>query len=205
MPFALEEPDIMPLLSNVIQKVISFDVPSVTPLRTNELYLMTKCIEFIGRSPVDGINSSSLSRNIGITRYKAREYVDLLEKAFILNIVYPKGANVLIEPKVLMSLPYRLLYSPIGNAIGRLREDFFIEAMRMTGTPVHYLKSTRGAKTPDYLIQRKDKGEIIVEIGGKGKGREQFKGMGKKTKGLILSHSNEIQGIRRPLFLAGFL
>lgn len=204
MPFALEEPDVIPLLHNVVGKVISSDVPSVTPLRTNELHLMTKCLEFIGRSSVDGINYSSLSRNIGITRYKAHEYVDLLEKAFILQVVYPRGANVLIEPKVLMGLPYRLLYSPFETAIGGLREDFFIETMRMTGTTVHYLKSTRGAKTPDFLVQT-DGGEIIVEIGGRSKGREQFKGMENKKKELILTHSNDTDGMRRPLFLAGFL
>jgi len=44
----------------------------------------------------------------------------------------------------------------------------------------------------------------VIEIGGKGKGREQFKGIETRQK-LILNHSNEVEGIKRPLFLLGFL
>jgi len=126
----------------------------------------------------------------------------LLERAFILQRVFPKGTNVLKEPKVVMSLPYRLLYRPFEEAVGGLREDFFVEAMRSGGYDLSYLKSTRGQKTPDYLI--KDQEEMVFEIGGKGKGRSQFKGIETKQK-IILSHSVESRGIKRPLFLIGFL
>lgn len=69
----------------------------------------------------------------------------------------------------------------------------------------YYLKTKRGAKTPDYLIKQKD-GNIIVEIGGKGKGKEQFKGINiDKYKKLTLSHSQIIKDGTRPLFLAGFI
>jgi hypothetical protein len=75
--------------------------------------------------------------------------------------------------------------------------------MRMTGHSVQYLKSVRGAKTPDYILKN-DKTDLIIEIGGKSKGREQFKGI-HGAKGIILSHSLETEDIRRPLFLAGML
>ena len=203
MPFSLDEPEPMPLLRNIVQKVVSYDIPLVAALKTDELPAITRCIEFIGKSDVDGINYSSLSRNTGITKYKAEAYVNLLEKAFILNVVFPRGANVLREPKVLMCLPYRLLFSPWEKALGGIREDFFIEAMRMAGHSVQYLKSVRGAKTPDYIIKNDSK-DLIIEIGGKSKGREQFKGI-RDAKGIILSHSLETNDIRRPLFLAGML
>jgi hypothetical protein len=45
---------------------------------------------------------------------------------------------------------------------------------------------------------------LIIEIGGRTRGREQFKGI-TGTPGLILSHSLDTDGIRRPLFLAGYL
>ena len=75
--------------------------------------------------------------------------------------------------------------------------------MRIKGMDFHYLKTRRGAKTPDFLVKQ-DAGDIIVEIGGKGKGREQFKGIlaGKK---LILSHPSAFEGVKRPLFLLGFI
>jgi len=45
---------------------------------------------------------------------------------------------------------------------------------------------------------------MVIEVGGKSKGREQFKGV-EVHKKIILSHSNQIEGIKRPLFLLGFV
>ena len=99
--------------------------------------------------------------------------------------------------------PLLNLYQNDHQALGGIREDFFAEMMCMKGIDFHYLKTKRGAKTPDFLVKQ-DAGNIIVEIGGKGKGREQFKGiqMGKK---LILTHPSNFEGVKRPLFLLGFL
>ena len=44
----------------------------------------------------------------------------------------------------------------------------------------------------------------IVEIGGKGKGIQQFKGID-MDKSIILNDGERLDGIRRPLFLVGFL
>jgi len=203
MPFSLEEPEPLPIMKNILEKIIHKDIPSVARLRVDELPALKKIIQFVGRSPGEGINFSSLSRNIGITKYKAEQYVNLLAKTFVLNPVYPTGTNVLREPKVLMYLPFRLLYREYDKAIGYLREDFFAEMMRMKGLEFDYLKSKRGRKTPDFLV-RSQEGDIVVEVGGRGKGREQFKGI-KVEKKLILSHPTQLKGIRRPLFLLGFI
>ncbi|HIJ88166.1 MAG TPA: hypothetical protein HPP97_10890 [Desulfuromonadales bacterium] len=45
--------------------------------------------------------------------------------------------------------------------------------------------------------------KYLIETGGSGKGKEQFKGFDGK-KNLILSHGNETTGIKRPFFLLGF-
>ena len=68
---------------------------------------------------------------------------------------------------------------------------------------MQYLKTKRGAKTPDYLV-RVGGEDLVVEIGGKGKGRSQFKGVLVERK-LILSHDGNQTGIRRPLHLLGFV
>lgn len=201
-PFALEEPDIMPLLANVLDKIITGDIPMIGRLLTDEIPILHRMVRFIGSSKPDGINYSSLSNNLKITKYKAEQYVRLLEQAFVLKCVMPVGTNVMKEPKILMRLPYRLLFQPYENAIGAIREEFFAEMMICKGTTFNYLKSTRGAKTPDYLVQS-DGESYVIEIGGPGKGREQFKGFDGK-KNLILAHGNETTGIKRPLFLIGF-
>ena len=203
MPFAMEEPDVLPVMANIIQTIIRRDIPEIARLRTDEVALLEKVLSFVGRSAVDGINYSSISRNLGITKYKAEQYLRILEQAFLVNPVFPAGTNVLRESKVLLYPPIRLLYRDYAEALGGLREDFFTLSLRIHGSDFDYLKSTRGAKIPDFLV-REGEGEIVVEIGGKRKGYEQFKGISVEKR-LILTHSDRIDDIRRPLILAGFL
>ncbi len=172
----------------------------VSNLRFDDIEKIESTLEFIGKSEVDGINFSSISRNLGVTKYKAVLYVKLLAQAFILNPVYSKGTNVLKEPKVLMFLPFRLLYRDWSECIGAIREDFFAEMMTMKGYRFYYLKTRRGAKTPDFLVELTDE-TVVVEIGGKG--REQFKGINVEKK-LILSHSPDMKSNKKPLSLLGF-
>jgi predicted AAA+ superfamily ATPase len=203
MPFALEEPAVLPLLENILNAVIYKDIPKInTHISVEELNIVNKLVKFIALSNIDGINYSSVSKNLNITKYKAEQYISLLEQAFILQTVFPEGSNVLKEPKILLSPPYRLLYNDFDLCIGALREDFFIQNCKMLGKSIKYLKSTTGAKTPDYII---DGDGIIVEIGGKGKGRTQFKGY-KAGKKIVLadSYDNNLAN-KKPLFAFGLL
>lgn len=202
-PFALDEPDILPALENVVEKVITRDIPAVARLSTDEPGLIRKLVRFVAKSAPDGINYSSISSNLGVTKYKAEQYVGLLEKAFVLNPVLPAGTNVLREPKVLMTVPLRLLHQGFDSALGGLREDFAVEMLKMRCATVQYLKSPRGGKTPDFLVAENGR-EIVVEVGGRGKGMTQFKGY-RASKRLLLSHDGQGRGPRRPLFLLGFI
>jgi predicted AAA+ superfamily ATPase len=185
-------------LENIIEKVIAKDIPSTARLMVDELDSIRRLLRFVGRSSVDGINYSSLSRNLGITKYKAEQYVGCLEKAFILHRIFPAGTNVLREPKVLMTPSVRLLYRDVEDAIGGLREDYFSEALKQAGIRFRYLKSTRGAKTPDFLIEDSPE-RLVVEIGGPGKGREQFKGVQIDCK-LVFAHCPAPERGRLPHF-----
>jgi len=203
LPFSLDEPAPLEFLAAIIEKVIARDIPTVGRLLVEELDCLRRLLRFVGRSAVDGINYSSLSRNLGITKYKAAQYVDLLERAFILQQVFPAGTNVLREPKVLMAPPVRLLYRDETDAIGGLREDFAAGALHQTGHSLQYLKSTRGAKTPDYLVETSS-GRYVMEVGGRRKGKEQFKGIDAPSK-LVFAHSLVPEKHRLPLFLLGYL
>lgn len=202
MPFALREPQPLMLLKNILNTIIHKDIPHIARLLTDELNKIEQLVRFIGLSGVDGINYSSVARNVHITKYKAEQYITLLERAFVLHRVFPVGSNVMKEPKVVMALPYRLLYKPLNEAIGGLREDFFVGAFSVLGKEIFYLKSMRGQKTPDYIIR--DSQDIVFEVGGKGKGRSQFKGMAVKIK-IIFADGYDMTDIRRPLFLAGLI
>ena len=49
-----------------------------------------------------------------------------------------------------------------------------------------------------------DNEKIAIEIGGKGKGREQFKGV-KVDRKIIFAHTDVPDSKRYPLFLLGYL
>lgn len=203
LPFALEEPEPLPLLEATIETIINRDIPQSLRLHTDELDVLRKMISFMGRSGVDGINYSSLSSNLGITKYKAEQYVTAFENAYLLQRILPKGTNVLKKPKIVMMPPVRTLFRPMAEARGGLREDYFSLAMRQAGLPLAYVKGTRGQKTPDFLIEHEEQ-HLVFEVGGKGKGRSQFKGIEADRK-LIVG-----EGVRRgpdiiPLHLFGFL
>lgn len=203
LPFALHEPDPLPLLASTIEKIIERDIPTTLRLHLDEIPLLRKLVAFVGRSAVDGINSSTLATNLGITKYKAEQYAAAFESAFVLMRIFPAGTNVLREPKVLLVPPVRLLHRTQDDAVGGLREDFFALAMRQARIQLHYLKSTRGEKTPDYLVEFRDS-RIAFEIGGRGKGRSQFKGIQADRK-IILAPDVAPSADRLPLHLAGFL
>jgi predicted AAA+ superfamily ATPase len=203
LPFALDEPEPLPLLAGTLDKIIERDIPATLRLHLDEIPILRKVLDFIGRSGVDGINYSSLAANLGITKYKAEQYSAAFESAFVLRRIFPAGTNLLREPKVLLVPPLRLLYRPPDAAAGGLREDFFALAMRMAGIKIHYLKTTRGGKTPDFLVEHAGL-RLVFEIGGRGKGRSQFKGTNADRK-IILAPDIAPSAERLPLHLIGML
>jgi predicted AAA+ superfamily ATPase len=203
LPFALGEPDPLPLLAGTLDKIIERDIPATLRLHLDEIPILRKLIAFVGRSAVDGISYSSLAANLGITKYKAEQYTAAFESAFVLRRVFPRGTNVLREPKILLIPPLRLLHRTPAEAAGGLREDFFALAARQARFEIHYLKTTRGGKTPDFILEH-DGLRIAFEIGGRGKGRSQFKGISADRK-IILSPGADPGPDRLPLHLVGML
>jgi hypothetical protein len=210
-PFFLAPGGYIDQFSSIIEKIVRDDIPNYDKnISVNDLLLIEKVFTFIGSSPMDGINYSSVSGNLGITKYKAEQFLKLLQRCFLIKMIFPRGTNVLKEPKVAMELPFRILFRKFNECIGELREDFFALAMEHYSVDFNYVKSTRGKKTPDYLFTIDDK-KIVVEIGGAGKGRTRFKGVEYDTK-IVAYHSREIKpdapspvpGKRVPLHCLGF-
>jgi hypothetical protein len=66
--------------------------------------------------------------------------------------------------KMLMFLPFRLLYRDWDQCVRAIREDFFAEMFTMKGYTYHYLKTKRGAKSPDFLVEYgNERGVIEIE------------------------------------------
>jgi hypothetical protein len=198
-PFMMGQSYHKSLFDEMRDTVIEKDLVMPSKLTLSESFEARKMMTFIGRSPVEDISYTSIAKNIGITPHKVQKYAALLEKAYLLNIIMPKGTNLSKEPKILLTPPYRLLYKNYEDCIGALREDFFVDAARRLGVDLDYLKGIRGEKTPDYLLNG-----IVCEIGGVSKSRRQFKGYSAKRK-LIFTQPGTLDPMRRPLFFAGML
>jgi predicted AAA+ superfamily ATPase len=204
-PLSLDVKDVKSALKANLEKVIFADIPKLQVLTTEELPLILKTFQFIRRSPISDLNPSTISNNLQITRYKANQYINLLEQAFILKTIYPSGANVMKEPKILCHLPYRLLESSYEQVIGGLREDFAVSCFINAEFDVNYLKSKRGEKTPDFIVKAKGIKPVIVEIGGAGKSFSQFKNIDEKIKKVIFADHSDVERNTIPLGILGFL
>ena len=205
-PHTLESGIKLQSFENIVNKILTGDIPSLEPsLTMDDLGNISRTLAFVGNAAGDEVNYSSTSRNAGVTKYKAERYLELLERSFVVRRVFPAGANVLKEPKVLLVPPYRLLYRPLEQCVGQLREDFFALAMDQHGLEFRYLKNTRGGKTPDFLLDLSGSA-TVVEIGGRRKGRSQFKGIDYRRK-VVLYQAGEsaVAGADRvPLHCIGF-
>ena len=89
---------------------------------------------------------SSLTINLGITKYKAEQYLSLLENAFLVQRFFVAGTIVMKEPKVLMTPPVRLLYRESADSIGFIRKDFAVFMLKSAVEEMYYLKASRGEK-----------------------------------------------------------
>ena len=62
--------------ANTTAKIINDDIPHAdNKTSTEDIIEIEKILQFICRSPVDGINYSSVSKNLGISKYKADTFV----------------------------------------------------------------------------------------------------------------------------------
>lgn len=100
IPAFLEEKN-TEIFSGILERIIEKDLVFSLNFNGEDIQNVKTMLEFIANSGIDDVSYSSISKNIGITKYKAMHYVQALEKAFVLNVVKPKGSNVVKEPKIL--------------------------------------------------------------------------------------------------------
>lgn len=202
-PACLDSP-LRSVVISTIDMVTQKDMLTVSKLSQEDIQSVRAILLFIARAGTDGCSYSSIARNVGITKYKAQQFIGMMEEASLLKILLPHGTNVMPEPKIML-VP--VLRSSLAQGIdedrliGAMREEFFIHHVTGAGFTVNYLKSKRGQKLPDYVLYIHDQ-KLIIEIGGAGKGTSQFKGVVEKEK-LVLTQPGFKKGI--PLILFGFL
>jgi len=188
------------VLHSVIDKIIYEDIPSLKNVKGSSSLVFKKLIAYLAMSKIPTVVVSNMCNELDTTKETLYEYLDLLSRADVINIVRRKKATVrsLQYSKILLLNPN--LYYTISNELwkhnadlGNIRESFFIS--QLDGMFF-------ASDVVDYTIQLKGK-EIEVEIGGKNKTRNQIKDL---KNGYVFK--DDIQtGYENiiPLFLVGFL
>jgi predicted AAA+ superfamily ATPase len=188
------------ILHNVIDKVIYEDVSGLKNLKGSSVLVFKKLIAYLAISKIPTVVVSNMCNELDIPKETLYEYLDLLNRADLINIIRRKKASIrsLHYSKILLLNPN--LYYAISNELwkhdadsGNIRESFFVSQLE---------GMFFASELVDYTIQLQDK-EIEVEIGGKNKSRKQIKDL---KNGYVFKDNIEI-GYENviPLFLAGFL
>ncbi|MFH2141258.1 MAG: AAA family ATPase [Bacteroidota bacterium] len=160
-----------------------------TPKIKQLLYILSMNVPF---KP----NIVKLSEKTGIHRNTLVTYIHYLEKAQIINAVYPSGisTSILQKPEKIYLNNTNLSFMLAENVPdkGNLRETFFLNQLKTS----HVVKIP---KSGDFEIN----GAFIFEIGGKNKTFEQIK----NEKNAFIVSDDILSGAynKIPLWLFGFL
>jgi predicted AAA+ superfamily ATPase len=191
------------LLNNVLDKVIYEDVPTLKDIKSSSQVALKKLIAYLAISKIPTINIGSMCNELDISKETLYEFLDLLSRADLINIIKKRDATVrsLKKSRIFLSNPN--LYYAISNElwkhnvdVGNIRESFFVSQLN----ELYLLYSSQIA---DYSIDLKTGKDIEVEIGGKTKSRKQIM----DTQDGYVFRDDQEMGYDNiiPLYLSGFL
>lgn len=152
-------------------------------------------------------NISKLSSKLVLNRNRLTQYIYLLERARLINLLHSDrtGISALQKPEKIFLENTNLMYAlaPAGIQKGSLRETFFFSHLRYAvqqspGLTQQIFYPDRG----DFLVDTFAE-QISFEVGGRNKGRQQ---LADADNGYLVIDDMEIGTAHRiPLWLFGFL
>ena len=202
-PFVLEGRDDYHLkLIQIINQILEGDLPYVTNIDFAQIKKIKKMFFMISTLVPFVPNISELARMTHISRPKVYDYLELLERAKLINAITSreKGYNILKKPEKLYlqntNINFALANTP---DIGTIRESFFVNQIKNTDTNRFLGEKIYTSKKGDFLVEDR----YVFEIGGKNKGFDQIKGI---KNSFVAADDIEI-GFKNkiPLWLFGFL
>ena len=190
-------------MNNIIDKIIYEDVPTIKDIKSSSSLNLKKLIAFISMSKIPTLNISLLCTEIGISKETLYVFLDLLERADLLNIIKPKKSTVRTIKNSKILFYSSNMYYTIANELwqhdvlkGNIRESFLVSQIKG-------LYPIFSSEVVDFSIQSRSLGFLEFEVGGKSKQKKQIQNL---ENGFILRDDTEIgSGNIIPLYLFGFL
>ena len=153
-------------------------------------------------------NISKLSERIGLNRNRLVQYIYLLERARLLNLLHSDSAGIsaLQKPAKIFLENTNLMYalSPGGVNKGSERETFVLSHLRnWIQSSLTESVSVLYPQHGDFLLDGLRKESWLLEVGGAGKSKAQLKSA---SRGVIVRDNVEFGGDGIvPLWLFGFI
>ncbi len=200
-PFVFEDPhSYYEKVSRVIDKTVFEDIANYFNLKTPNLQYFKKLLTYLASIPPGELNMHSLAKNLGIDHKTVEHYVTILVSVGLVREMHPYegGGPALRKPAKIFLNNTNLIHTMeqyLGkqSSKGMERELFFIQSLQNAGIEVFY------SKQADYRTR-----DVVFEIGGKNKTREQLKEVKEPSYLVKDDILHPLQG-EIPLFLFGFI
>ena len=207
-PFFLESKKAyLSRVREMMKLVIEVDFNYLPEYTITDHYKINRLLYVIASSVPFKPNITKLSERIGLNRNRLTQYIYLLERGRLLNLLHNdrKGITALQKPdKVYLENP-NLMYALVNTNVseGNLRETFFLN---------HVTYQNRTQNPFSTQVFYPEKGDFLVdiisdrflfEIGGKNK---SFKQIGQAPNHYVVADNMEFgDGNKIPLWLFGLL
>jgi len=188
----------------ILNTILESDLAYIENVNIKEIKKLKKLLYLLATSVPFIPNITDISQATSISRPKVYDYLELLERAKIVNSIRSKqkGYNILAKPEKIFIQNTNLAYAITKEVdIGNLRESFFVNQIKNSFEIEKFLldENIYASKNGDFLVNDK----YIFEIGGKNKGFKQIKDV---DNSFVVADEIEIGfGNKIPLWLFGFL
>ena len=197
-PFYLKNQiDYYTSIEQVVNFIVETELPQLCGIDVGNVRKIKALLGILATSVPFEVDISKLSTTIGIHRNTVIEYLNSLEKAKLLHLLYADLLSVkkMQKPdKIFLDNPnllYALAYHPVK--IGTARETFVVNQLSCDNE-VEY-----GKKTGDFRVN----GRYILEVGGEGKTYDQIADV---PDSYILADGIETPyRCKLPIWIVGFL
>jgi len=183
-------------LSNTINQIVETDLPQVLNVDVKYINKIKRFLNILANEIPFTPNITTLSNAIGVSWQSVINYLNYLDRANIINIVFPaeKSIKSLTKPEKILLHSTNIFYVFKNEIInkGSIRETFFVNQLS-------YYHKVKTSNKGDFLIDNK----YLFEIGGKNKNYNQIADI----KNSFIAAEDIEFGFRNkiPLWLFGFI
>jgi len=183
-------------LLHTVNVILDVDLPAVENIEIYSIQKIKQLLLIIAQKVPFTPNISELAFLIGVSRNSLLNYLTLLHKAHLINLLNQdvSGLKLLAKPEKLYLNNTNLIYALEKSKpdLGNIRETFFFNQLQV-------VSEVTSSQRADFMVNN----IWQFEVGGKNKGHEQIIGIDNAY--LALDNLEYGFGKKIPLWLFGFL